>query len=922
MGTLLKPLMAALSTGDRLGVYEIGSPLGAGGMGEVYRAKDTKLGRNVALKILPFSFTNDPERVARFRREAQVLASLNHAHIAQIYGLEEANGTQFLVLELVEGESLDKRIAGGPIPIEEALGIAKQIAEALEAAHEKGIIHRDLKPANIALTPDGAVKVLDFGLAKAVETTSGSANAMNSPTITSPLMTSVGVILGTAAYMSPEQARGKAADKRADIWAFGCVLYEMLTGRRAFSSDEVSDTLAFIITKDVDWAELPETTSPGVRRVLRRCLEKDLKRRLRDIADARLELDDPPDASSSTGDDSRTTLAFQRSSRRWRAVALGSAVVLLSLITTIWVLMRRPQSEHRAVQRFPIAVPESAPYVGGELALSPDGNVLVYVGVESGKSQLYQRRLDRLDAQPIRGTDNAANPFFSPDGEWVGFFTGGSPDAFLLRKVSLRGGPPLTLAETSLPMGGTWSADNAIIFTRTVGFGWGLFKTPAGGGTPTTLLAPDMSKQEFRYGFPEMLPGGKALLFSVAVRNGFDTAHIAVMSLETGAYHTVVEQGYHARYASGYLIYMLSDTLMAVPFDTTRLRATGPPVSIVQGVRGRIATGDAGFAASSTGFLVYAPGTTALTSGRRLVWVDRSGREEPIGAPARSYQYPRLSPDGSRVALDIRDEENDIWIWNLARQNLTRVTFNPGTDGFPVWAPDGERLFFTSVGFDNIARLFTQAADGSGRAERLLQSPNSQAPMGISPDGKYLLIRDVNSKTAADIAMLSLADRHLTTLVQTPFEEQNPDVSPDGRWMAYESNESGTTQIYVRPFPDVDQGRWQVSTTGGTQPVWSRSGRELFYVTGGRLQRGHGGTLRMMVVPTQTGTAFSSGNPKVLFAGPYAPTGAVGRTYDVSADGQRFLMIKAPVDTPASSDPPFVAVLNWTEDLKARVPVK
>jgi serine/threonine-protein kinase len=912
-----------LQPGTRLGPYEIVSPIGAGGMGEVYRAKDTKLGRDVALKILPASFTGDPERVARFSREAQVLASLNHPHIAQIYGLEQINGSQFLVLELVDGESLDTRIARGPIQVDEALGIAKQIAEALEAAHEKGIIHRDLKPANIALTADGSVKVLDFGLAKAVETTSGSVGAMNSPTITSPMMTNVGVILGTAAYMSPEQARGKAADKRADIWAFGCVLYEMLTGRRAFSSDEVSDTLAFIITKDIDWAQLPEPTPSGVRRLLRRCLEKDPKRRLRDIADARLELDDTPEPTASIGDDSRATLHSVPLHRR-RVAALVGAIIVLSLITSIWTFMRRTP-EHRAVQRFSIAVPASAPYVGelgGELALSPDGSVLVYVAVEGGKRQLYQRRLDQLDAQPIRGADDAYNPFFSPDGEWVGFFTASGP-AGRLKKVALRGGPPLTLAETIVPEG-TWTSDNAIIFTRSVDFGWTLFKMPAAGGTPTKLLTPDRSKQEFRYGFPEMLPGGKALLFSVAVGDtGFDNAHTAVLSLETGASQTVVEQGYHARYASGYLIYMLGDAMMAVPFDITRLRTTGPPVSIVPGVRGRIATAEAGFAASSTGVLVYAPGTTTPALGRRLVWVDRKGREEPIGAPPRAYVSPRLSPDGSRVAVDIRDEQNDIWIWNLARQNLTRLTFNPGFDGSPVWALDGKRLFFASAATDGTGHVFTQSADGTGRAEQLTQGVVRQAPMGVSPDGKYLLMGELNPKTS-DIATLSLADRHVTSLLHTPFSESNPDVSPDGRWMAYDSNESGTTQVYVRPFPNVDAGRWQVSTDGGTRPVWSRSGRELFYVTGAEgsgvlaMPRADQRQRQMMVVPIQTGTTFSPGNPQVLFAGPYfAPNGYPGRTYDVSADGQRFLMIKLETaETAGSTGPPFVVVLNWTEELK------
>jgi serine/threonine-protein kinase len=908
-----------LVPGSRFGAYEVISLIGQGGMGEVYRAKDTTLGRDVALKVLPPSFTSDPERVARFRREAHVLAALNHPHIAQIHGLEESNGTQCLVLELVDGESLDNRIARGAIPIDEALAIAKQIAEALEAAHEKGIIHRDLKPANIAVTNDGLVKVLDFGLAKAVEATSGSFDVTVSPTITSPAMlTGIGVILGTAAYMSPEQAKGRAADKRSDIWAFGCVLYEMLTGKRAFEGEDVSDTLAAVLRGEPDWTRMPGDAPPYVQTLIRGCLEKNRAARPTEIAVARFVLANGAILSGPVA------TPLPQPSRRRRVVELGSAVILLGLITAIWVLVRRPQPEHRAVQRFPITVPASAPYVGevgGELAISPDGGVLVYVAIAGGKRLLYQRRFDQLDAQPIRGTDDAFNPFFSPDGEWVGFFTAGGTPAGRLKKIALRGGPPLTLAETNIPFG-TWTADNAIIFTRTVDSVWTLFKIPAAGGTPAKLLTLDRSKQEFRYGRPEMLPGGKALLFSVAVANtGFDNAHIAVLSLETGASHIVVEQGYHAHYASGYLIYVLSDNLMAVPFDLTRLRTTGPPVSIVQGVRGRILTGEAGFAVSSTGFLVYAPGTTTPTVGRLLVWVNRNnGREEPIAAPSRAYVAPRLSPDGSRVALEIRDEENDIWIWNLDRQNLTRLTVNPGIDTSPVWALNGKRLFFASADSDNIGHVFTQSADGTGRAEPLTQGPISHTPAGISPDEKYLLLRELNPKTLVDIAMLSLADRHVTSLLHTPFVETNPDVSPDGRWMAYESNESGTTQIYVRPFPNVDAGRWQVSTTGGMRPVWSRSGRELFYVTGRDQEQ-----RQMMVVPIQTGTAFSYGNPKELFAGPYfAPnSGILSRTYDVSADGQRFLMIKPEaVDTGAQSGPPFVAVLNWSEELKQRVPTR
>jgi serine/threonine protein kinase/Tol biopolymer transport system component len=940
----------SLSPGTRLGPYEILAPLGAGGMGEVYRARDARLGRDVAIKILPDAFVADAERLARFEREAQVLASLNHPHVAAIYGIEDAPSTdsaqagrlRALVLELVEGPTLAEHLvrlkadttgtgavasvvsgfSRAGMPIDEVLAIARQIADALEAAHDQGIIHRDLKPANIKIRPDGTVKVLDFGLAKAFDTTSAGrpSSVSMSPTLTAA--TQFGVILGTAAYMAPEQARGKTVDKRADIWAFGCVLYEMLTGRRAFGGDEVSDTLAFVITKDIEWDALPPDTPSSIRRLLHRCLEKDPKRRLHDIADARLELDEPPDTRPTTHDQRQTTDDQRSTTTWWRRALPAVAVVVASALTglAVWTVMRPAPAKPVSVQRYPITLPASASYVGeagGELAVSPDGTRLVYPAVEAGKRLLYLRNLDQLDAQPIRGTDDAYNPFFSPDGEWIGFFTaGGSPNG-KLKKVAVRGSPPLTLSDTSFPTG-AWLADDTIVFSRPAAGGWTLFRMPAAGGVATQLTTPDAEKKESLHVWPEVLPGGHDILFTVSPGLSFDEAHIAVLSLGTGKYRTVIEQGYHPRYVStGHLVYMLSGNLMAVPFDVNRQQTTGPPVPIVEGVRGRSATGEAGFAVSGTGFLIYAPGVTTTGGLRTLVWVDRNGREEPIGVPPRTYSLPRLSPDRTRVAVDIRDQENDIWIWDLARRNLTRLTFDPKLDVSPVWAPDGRRIFFGSQRAGVLPNVYWQAADGTGQAERLVESPNQQIPQAASPDGKRLLLRDANPKTGSDIVMLSIDDRRVTPLLHTTFAEQNPDISPDGHWIAYESNESGSNQISVRPFPDVAGGGWQVSTGGGTRPVWARSGRELFYVVSAE-------AVRMMAVPVQGGTTFSAGNPHVLFEGRYiATTVNNGRTYDVSADGQRFLMIKDRLnDVTTSAGPSFVFVLNWFDELKRLAPPK
>jgi eukaryotic-like serine/threonine-protein kinase len=914
----------ALTTGLRIGAYEIVSPLGVGGMGEVYRARDTKLNRDVALKVLPEAFSLDPDRLARFKREAQVLASLNHPNIAHIHGLEDSTAISALVMELVEGPTLADRIAKGPIPLDEALPIAGQIAEALEAAHEQGIIHRDLKPANVKVRADGTVKVLDFGLAKALEPTTASVpvNVTASPTITSPaMMTGVGAILGTAAYMAPEQARGKTVDKRADIWAFGCVLYEMLSGRRAFAGEDVSDTLAYVITKDVDWSALPADTPAHIHRLLRRCIEKDPKRRLRDIGEARIALEDSglrdelPGAATAAAAGPQPSIA--RRALPWVAgLAAGSAVA--ALIT--WTMTRPRAAASRPVQRFTVTTPSTIRYVGelgGMLAISPDGTRLVYPAIEAGKRLLYIHSFDQFDAQPIRGTDDAFNPFFSPDGEWIAFFTaaGTTSSGGKLKKVSVRGGAPLTVADTNTPTG-VWNADGTIVFTRGEADGMSLFRVPAAGGTPTRLTTPEQALS--RHAWPDALPGGRNILFSIATGTGnFEDSHIAVLSLDTGKYRTIVEQGYGARYVpSGHIVYALAGNLMAVPFDAGRLETTGPPVPIVEGVRGRVVTGEVLFGVSATGFLVYAPGASRGPE-RTLVWVDRSGKEEPIPVPPREYVYPRLSPDGTKIALDIRDQGADIWVWDFERRTLTQLTFDPATDASPVWTPDGKRIIFASARASNILHLYWQAADGTGQAERLLETTLPQVPQSISPDGARLVFRQVNPKTAMDLYTLPLTgERRTVPLLQTSFSEQNAEISSDGRWVAYQSNESGQVEVFVRPFPNTDGGKWKISTSGGTRPLWSRDGRELFYMTMSD------NLPRLMAATISAGAGFSASAPHMLFEGRYYAVvgGTPGRTYDVSPDGKRFLMIKDLGSETTSTDAPLVVVLNFFDDLRRIAP--
>jgi serine/threonine-protein kinase len=893
----------ALAAGTRLGPYEIVAPLGAGGMGEVYRARDTKLLREVALKILPELFAADPTRLARFKREAQLLAALNHPRIAAIYGLEDTDGTPALVLELVEGPTLADRLAQGALPVDEALAIARQVVEALEAAHERGIVHRDLKPANIKLRSDGEVKVLDFGLAKALDAEAHPIDASLSPTM-SVAATAAGMILGTAAYMAPEQARGRVVDKRADIWAFGCVLFEMLTGRRAFDGEDATEIIAAVVKSDPPWTLLRDDVPSAVTFLLERCLTKDLKRRLHDIADFRVLLDAPSDSPP------RAAAASPQRMRRRVAIAAGVAAAALTGVAA-WVV--RPDAP-RPIRRFvvPLAADEQFSAGGRQLiALSPDGTALVYVA----NQRLYLRRLDRLEAEALDDTeggndDHARHPFFSPDGRWIGFWQNGQ-----LKKVAVSGGAPVTLCKADAPTGASWGSDDVIVYGQGEN---GIWQVPGAGGEPSQVIKLDAGQAAHG---PQVLPGGRAVLFTLrnAPTMSWNNADIVVQTLGSEERRVVARGGADGRYLSSrHLVYSREGVLLAMPFDLAHMEATGEPIPVIDGVRNEPAVGGVGMAAaahfsvSPDGLLAYIPGEAEVQ--RSLVWVDRQGREEPVpGAPRRTYVYPRISPDGGSVALDIRDEDRDIWVWDLTRMTLTRVTADVAADISPVWTPDGRRIAFAS-NRAGPAKLFWQSADGTGASEPLWESQTIQAPLGFVPDGTHLVFQEQGAAGRWSIGVLRLAgQRRVETLIEIEgFSAENGAVSPDGGWIAYQSNESGRDEIYLSPYPNVRGSRQLVSTEGGTRPLWASSGRELFYL------RDTNGAL--MAVEIRTRPTVKIGRPEQLFQGPYLRQGLSGRTYDVSPDGTRFLMIKEPGTATIAAPPLIVIVENWFQELNQLVP--
>ena len=897
----------SLAPGTRLGVYDITAPLGEGGMGQVWRATDSTLGRQVAIKILPDAFATDPERLARFEREAKTLASLNHPHIAAIYGFEKSSAMHALVMELVEGEDLSQRIARGALPLDEALPIAKQIAEALEAAHEQGIIHRDLKPANVKVRPDGTVKVLDFGLAKAMEQGSGigdqgSAHLANSPTITSPAMTMRGMILGTAAYMSPEQAAGKPVDKRSDLWAFGAVLLEMLSGRPAFSGETVSHVMASVLKSEPDWTALPAETPATIRRLMRRCLEKDRKRRLADASDARLDIEEAlADPRQVVSAPAPTPTKPWMSALPWALFGVTAvvAVALLARGTTA------PDPATRLVSRALIDFPQfafSGARLGNLFALSPDGTRLVFAGNPDGRNKLYLRSLDQFEATAIPGTEEGSQPFFSPDGGSIGFFAGGK-----LKKVSLAGGAPVSLADAPNPTGGSWGEDDTIIFGPDLR---GLMKTSAAGAQPQRVT--ERQAASGLHGAPLLLPGGKAVVFtnseSSLVRPAVD-----VVSLETGKLSRLFEDGCCPAFAqtTGHLIYAhsTSGAMFAAPFDPERPTVVGESARVMDGVMAGGLNGGQ-FATSLSGSLVYL--TNTAVNERSFVWVDRAGRATALDFDKRTYGLPSLSPDGRRVATGVYDGLNpkEIWVGDLDRGTMNRLVTDGSLNAAPIWTPDGSRVAFASRREATVQNIYWTLADGSGVTERLTTGEFNEVPTDWSPDGKTLAFYETNPTSGYDLRTLALdRERTVKPLVATPFNEMGARFSLDGRYLAFLSDRTGRQEVYVQPFPGPGEPR-QVSTDGGTEPVWARNGRELFFKQGEK----------MMVVDVTLAPTFTASRPRLLFEGRYEVSFLVSgmRFYDVSPDG-RFLMVKS--DTPTTPRQLHL-VVNWFEELKRLVPAR
>jgi serine/threonine-protein kinase len=897
-----------LPTGSRLGVYEIVSLLGAGGMGEVYRARDTKLNRDVAIKVLPDAFVADPDRVARFEREAQALAALNHPNIGTIHGIESGGDRTALILELIEGETLADRIARGPMPLKDAAPIALQLVEALDAAHERGIIHRDLKPLNVKITPEARVKVLDFGLAKLGGGDSAVGELSQSPT--APVNgTHQGVLLGTAAYMSPEQARGQAVDKRTDIWAFGCVFFEMLTGRAPFRGATFSDTIAAILEREPEWDLLPLTLSPVVRRLLRHCLEKDRARRLRDAGDIRIGIEDAL-VTKTVETPSSVAVASRPIGRRLAFIAVLAATVIA---LWIWINTSRQANavpEHQA-SRFSIQFPADSPMLGAvglgsQIALSTDGGLLVFTArAVEGSNHLYLRRFDQLESRRIPGTDGAIDPFFSPDGHWVGFFAGRK-----LMRVGLSGDPPQTICDLDTPaagFGASWSSDGTILFAKARA---GLWRVPSTGGTPTAVT--HLNENEANHLWPEVLPGGKAVLFGVKGDSG--SSQIYAQSLETGE-RRVIAPGVGPRYlTSKHIVYGVGDSLFALPFDATHLQVTGPPVRVVDNVfsKGGV-DGVLQAAVSQAGSLVFIPAIPPLQT---LVWVDRTGNERPLNLPTRSYFQPRLAPDEQRLAVLIAGESSsmDVWLWDFSHETLSRLT-DDGGHNYLLWTPDGRRVSFLSrsgpIGSGSRGVIAWKHVDDSNAAEEtLLSGENAGPPLSWTPDGRTLAFVNIQPVTRQDIWMLTLDGKaEPRPFLQTRFLEGGPVFSPDGRWLAYVSDDSGRSEVYVRPFPGPGE-KIPVSTDGGYEIAWPRRGHELFYRSGNL----------MMAVDVTTGATFTSGKPHRLFEGRFVRSSAVWPNYDVTADGQRFIMTKNAAEF--SSPTQMTVVLNWREELKQRVPTK
>ncbi|UCF38906.1 MAG: serine/threonine-protein kinase [Acidobacteriota bacterium] len=867
--------------GTSISYFKIKSKIGQGGMGEVWEATDTKLNRRVALKLLPEVFAQDPQRMGRFQREAQMLASLNHPNIAAIHGLEEADGKKALVMELVEGEDLSDRISRSPLSLEEAVPIALQLAKALESAHDKGIIHRDLKPANVKLTAEGTVKVLDFGLAKAMENDpSVSPDMTQSPTL-SVAATQAGIILGTAAYMSPEQARGKPVDRRADIWAFGVVLYEMLTGKKAFEGEDLSLTLASVMTRSPNWEALPGGLPGSIKGLLKRCLEKDPLKRLQSIGEARIILEaylaDPDEAESM---EHRQVQGTQQRGSWTKYAAVGILCTLIAVVST-WILQLEEPRQKLSMEVALSGEGQLLLGYGPSVVLSPDGNMMAYVlgiGTNPDANRVYLRSLDMFDSSEIDGGNGGYHPFFSPDGKWVGFVTTGE-----MKKAAITGGAPLKLCNVSRSRGASWGQNGLIVFSPNPESE--LFSVSAAGGEPEKLT--ELEEGETSHRWPQFLPDGVHVLFTAL--NGADIreASLKVLNLDTKEQKTVHRGGTQGRYLkSGHLLFWREGSVFAAPFDLSAMELEALPAPVIQEVRGN-PEGGAQFDASENGTLVYLKGgiSSAREVDRRLTWFDRKGATSLASQVTGTYVWGHaLSPNGRQLALGrITGGNLDIWVYDMERDTPSRLTFAEANEWYPVWSADGKDIYFTSARGGR-TQIYRKSADGSSDTEQILESNSDQYVDSVSADGKYILFSRDESASNSDIWYAPLdGSGEAKVFLATQFSESFAKISPDSRWVAYVSNETGGNEIYVRPFPDAG-GRWQISTDGGEFPIWGAGSTKLYYRSGADI---------MEVDLNVEGSGLRVSSPRISVS----LEGNSQREFDVTSDGNRFLAVLDPEDS-------------------------